>query len=303
MDYAIRRATIAVPTRGRRSLAELVHSLQREAERSPFGVDVVLFGNGNPEEVSHVQDESLELGCSFVPVPGPGLARVRNCMLEYALSSGIDVLICIDDDEIPVSGWLDAHLRAMMAYHADVVVGPVQVRLDPGAPRWLAGGRLLRQPIERPSGRYQGLAYSGNTLIRVKLLRQVSVRFDPAFDTSGGEDTLFFERLSRAGAKLAWSSEALAWEHPDLDRVTFLGVLRSAVDSGMTTVALERIFRPQRPWLVSLRRVGRLVRGSWLVLFGATRLRSDICMRGLVDACFVWGVVLAAFGRRSRRYG
>ena len=57
-----------------------------------------------------------------------------------------------------------------------------------------------------------GEALLGNALVRASFVHDKGLRFDPAFDATGGEDTDFFGRFVRAGGVVVSSRDAIVHE-------------------------------------------------------------------------------------------
>jgi hypothetical protein len=275
---------IAVPTTGTRPLLPLLEEVTAQAHaagRNGRRVRVVLFDNShNGSEPARAAARTVGAGC--VRVQRRGFAQVRNAALDAADEQ--DALVFLDDDEWPCPQWLDALVSGAEQLCADVVVGPVAVRLSHDAPRWLAGGALLRPPHEQPDGPLRVPAYSGNTT-----LRRTGVRFKPAFDHSGGEDTEFFSRLSQHRAVFGWVQQASAVELPDPDRLTLRGATRRAYRSGRALGLVEHAVGAWRPLQGGFRRTGRIVRGLLRIVKGAATGHSPDCARGVLDVAFACG--------------
>jgi len=303
---AIQRVVVAVPTAGVRPLGELLDLLVAQARDQAVIVDIALLDNGSvPSE--QVRDAARSPEVLVRHVASRGVASVRNAALDLAGELGADTLVFIDDDERPVEGWLRAHLDACARYDADVVLGPVPVRLPPDAPRWLDGGLVLRDVLANQTdvdGPYAGPVSAGNTLVRVDVVRRSGVRFDPAFDVSGGEDVVFFSRLRSHGANVVWASAAVAHEYQDADRLTFSGFLGLRYAQGQRVVLVERVLDGAvSPLRVAPRRLYRIGRGVVRALAGLLTGRRDDAARGLGDAAFGCGSLSALAGKRPSTYG
>ena len=74
--------------------------------------------------------------------------------------------------------------------------------------------------------------------------RAAKCSFDPALGLTGGEDTLFFLRATRAGARLVWADDAVVHEAVPAERVRPRWLLRRAYRTGSAWAACERRVRP-----------------------------------------------------------
>jgi len=166
----------------------------------------------------------------YASEPVRGISRARNRALFLARG---DWLAMIDDDEAAEPDWLQELLRAAEAYHADIVIGRVIAHYPPDAPRWLT----LADPFSRnlgASGTSSVTGASGNALLRWCVLRDTSIRFDPAFGLSGGEDTDFFNRQHNAGARIVAAPDAVVSEDIPAGRLTHAYLKQRAIRSGQS---------------------------------------------------------------------
>ena len=82
-------------------------------------------------------------------------------------------------------------------------------------------------PLARPYG-------CGGSLMRRASALPGPTPFDPACDETGGEDDVLFTRLLARGGRLAWSAEALAFEHVPPERARLAYALRRAFAYGQS---------------------------------------------------------------------
>jgi len=155
------------------------------------------------------------------------IALTRNRALEH--SDG-DLIALIDDDESAPPNWLATLLGAMNLYNADVVFGPVRGVLPEAAPRWLMEGRFFHQP-PLATGTPVPIGYTNNALVRASVVRG-KLFFNPVYGLSGGEDTDFFLRLGRSGARMIWCEEALITEHVHAERLCLRWLVKRAFSRG-----------------------------------------------------------------------
>jgi len=288
---------IAVPTLGTRQPAALLAELVQQCELvRPFGYDVkVLLLDNSPDGCLAAVQAAEDCGTSYVRVPTPGYSRVRNAALDAAEDH--DALVFIDDDELPTDGWLAVLLRGVDRYGADVVTGPVRAVVPEGAPRWLAGGAALRPMVNRPDGPLQGPVATNNTLLRMATVRKTGLRFDPAFDRTGGEDTAFFASLVACGAQVAFTGTALVLETQDPERLQLRNFVHRAYLNGRRCAIVEYTLHGPASARHKLRRAIRPLRGL-------TRLAAALPLRhppflalGLEDLAFSCGWWRAAAAR------
>jgi succinoglycan biosynthesis protein ExoM len=167
-------------------------------------------------------------------------------------------------------------------------MGPVRAVVPEARPWWLTGPELFRPPIEHPGGAYEGEVYSSNTSLRMDFVREHGLRFDSAFNASGGEDTDFFRRLRDAGGTVVWAPEAWVTETIDAERLTYYALERRRPDPRMARHLA--------------RRAGRLGRGAGRLVSGSLSGNRGRIVAGLADIAIVEGTVRAALGWRPAGY-
>ena len=136
----------------------------------------------------------------YVVEPSRGVATARNAAIAAGLDRS-DYLAFIDDDEVPDPNWLASLLAVALEEEASLVFGPVD-RLLPNQ---------TQDRIERPT--------AGNLLISSKIFNHSGLRFDPAFDRSGGEDLMFFQTAKAAGFSATMAQDARVREHVPASRI------------------------------------------------------------------------------------
>jgi len=153
---------------------------------------------------------TFPLALDYRLVAEPGLSTVRNVVLDYARHNA-DVLVMLDDDELPEPQWLNELLRIAEETGADAVVGPVPAILPERAPRWIRDARDRELP-RFEDGALVADGWCGNCLIRVPSILAAGLTFDPSLNFAGGEDQLFFRKLLAHGGTIAYAKYATAWE-------------------------------------------------------------------------------------------
>jgi len=164
----------------------------------------------------------------YVCEPLRGIARARNRAIVCAAQANF--LAFIDDDEVPVTHWLDELLWAQFQFQADVVSGPVIPAFTDEVPKWIRNGRFFHRPVFE-TGHAVNLFSTNNAFMRTKILRTVPC-FDEQFNFSGGEDTHFFLRVREAGFRMIYSREGVVYEPVATQRANFLWLLRRGFQVG-----------------------------------------------------------------------
>lgn len=211
----MKKATIAVCTYNRaKNLEALVKGLKQQACQFPF--DIIVVDNSSTDNTQYVL---RALGRES----GPALRVVKEerCGIVYARnraideSAGSDYMAFIDDDELPVSGWLQAAIDALDREGAECAGGQIRVKVpQDGRPGWLERELLgflgEVSHSDKPfwiTGR-ETPVWSGNIAYRTSLFRD-GLRFDERYNrrgdgVGGGEDNAMFGTLLERGAKIRY---------------------------------------------------------------------------------------------------
>ena len=295
---------IAVPTRDRvDQLTRLLPLLiQQLLDIGRDGYVLVVDNSDDASARDAVATEDPQL-VRYVHEPVRGLAAVRNRILDEVGES--DWLALIDDDEVPSVHWLEELLRVQSEHGCDIVGGAAVLQLPDDARTFLARSEVFaRLRPRRPTGPHQAPVHTNNALVRVAKIRETGVRFDPAFNRSGGEDTEFFWTLIDRGARICWADDAVVTEQVDAERLRVRALLWRQTVRAANYVRIERRHRPATGALV--RQAGRVVRRTLIglagLLVGAVRLDSGRMLRGAYDVSYGLGTAAGMLGVRLRAY-
>ncbi|WP_084481505.1 glycosyltransferase [Ruania albidiflava] len=273
-------------------LLELLQRLMEQIAAAPAAVgptttfQVVVVDN-DPDGSARSVVESIvhDSRVRYVIEARPGISHARNRILDEAEDS--DVLILLDDDELPHEGWLTSHLETHRRYRADAVSGPVHAIFEGDEDPWVrASGYYLGQ---RGTGRATGTAMqraaTNNLLLDMDRVRELGLRFDLRFGMTGGEDSLFTGQLTRAGGKMVWCAEAVVDDLVPAARNTRRFNLSRQFAQASSHVRVDRELEGS-----ALARVGCMAR--WL-LVGSGQVVKGI---GLAIA----GWIMRDLGRRAQ---
>jgi succinoglycan biosynthesis protein ExoM len=291
----------------------------RRAELLPLllGELVTQAGTVRPEAVVLVVDNDPAAGAAdvvgewsahgvrYVHEPRPGISAARNRALDEA--AGADLLVFIDDDELPSPGWLAQLTGAWRRWRCAAVVGPVPARLLGPADPWVAGSGMFDR-ARHPTGRRMHGAGAGNLLLDVRRVRALGLSFDERFGLTGGEDTLFTRQLRRAGEEIRWCDEAEAVELIQADRLTRAWVLARSFRTGSSYSRAELQVAPGAVGRCRLRAVflakaaGRT--GLGVLVWLAAAVRGDVAGRARARCTLASyaGLVVGALGHVQEEY-
>lgn len=166
-----------------------------------------------------------------------GIVPARNRAITEALAS--DILVFIDDDELPKPGLLMAAHHAIVNEGAQCVGGRIEVDFTaPRRPSWL-GDDLLGFLGEANHGAApfwitddNTPVWTGNIAYDMRLFHNdPALRFDQRYNRAGytfggGEDVMMFRRLLSQGARLRYCPEMVVLHDVEPRRLQRLYFLR-----------------------------------------------------------------------------
>lgn len=203
-------------------LEKLVAALR--TQNCPIPFEILVVNNNSP-------DNTLEVLSGLQQQPGAplrvvtemaqGIVPARNYAIEESRSS--EIMVFLDDDELPQSGFLAAAYDGIAHEGADCVGGMVEVRFAPyPRPRWLEND-LLGFLAEVDYGKKPFWVESDATPIwtcnvayRTELFKD-GLRFDQRYNrcgngVGGGEDVMMFQALLERGVKIRYRPDMVV-EH------------------------------------------------------------------------------------------
>jgi len=201
----------------------------------------------HPDIVRRILDEGHAVGSHSDSHPEPWRVSLRPLVLEYRrgrvhveqaarrpvplfrppkghvnASGAVAMRAVLDDDLVPAPGLVERHRRAHDHGGPRIVVGPCRIPPGSGAPahlvRWWDEHYAELQKAGRVD-RFDRFTVA-NASGPAALLRAVG-GFDESFVGYGLEDYELAVRLLRAGARLDFDVDAVAW-HPDVPAVSVL---------------------------------------------------------------------------------
>ncbi len=297
--------TVAIPTfrrpRGLARLLEALAKLETTASVSILVADNDADGHEGFDLCATLRDYRWPLRA--VIVAERGIAQARNALVQNALSDpDLQFLAMLDDDEWPEAGWLDALLSEQAKSGAEVLQGSILFAFEDKPQAWAETFDGMSD-IRHASGPVEMLQGAGNLLMtRAALALLPRPWFDPAFALTGGEDRDFFQRLKAAGARFAWSDDAIAHTFVPATRTSLKWALSRAYSIGNSDM---RVFLKYAPgataWLRELAKIaGALLLSPLLfALHAFDAARRAEALRRLFRAA---GKVTALFGRHYNEY-
>lgn len=239
-----------------------------------------------------------------VPEPQRGLAFARNAALAAAIDSGARHVAFVDDDEVPDPRWLSALHARLVETGAAVAVGPVRPVFESHPPQWAVAGGFFAKTLDRDSDLSD--AYTCNVMVELATVTRHGLAFEPRFNSTGGEDTLFFKALRAAGERMTWAADAVVHEYMPASRMNPTWLMKRWFRTGGTEAELGRLGNAS-----ATGRAYNAVRGGARVVAGcgrtvlsvlSTPFRGERHLSALYTVCRGAGLIAAAFGRTYSEY-
>lgn len=291
------RAIIAIPTYKRpeslkRTLESIVtHSLAPS-------VEVLIIDNDPKESAATIASLDSPLTISYIVEPRPGVAHVRNRAL--AERPDLDAVIFVDDDQAVHPHWLTAFRALHRKYPNDILTGPVAYEFATCSPPGPVS-RMVFARDEHCDGARVSTTGTGNCLIPLASLESLNEEyFDDSFGRSGGEDTEFFSRYTRAGGTIRWCAEARVTEFVPLERCSEEAALARVTRNGYINGSVARK-QGVSTWSVLLGGLARVVSGA--IWFAVLRISGKPVAPSLVRLHSGHGRTRSAVGAKFFHYG
>lgn len=295
------QVTVAVPTFHRlEQLRDLLPLLRREADAASdaTGARIVILVIDNDPDAS-ARSTAVDAGAEYAVEPARGLAAVRNRAIAESTVSA--ALVFIDDDELPVVGWLTRLIERWRATGAAAVSGRVEsiFRTDPDP--WIAAGGFFTR-VAFADGAAQPAAPTNNLLLDLDFVRAHDLAFDDAFGLSGGEDIHFTRRLVALGGRIVSAPDAVVHDPVAPGRLTRRWVLQRAYRVGISTARVDAatatgVGGGLRSRAASvLNGLARIIAGSARWVLGTVTRSDRHSARGARAVARGGGMVLGALG-------
>lgn len=213
-------------------LEKLVAELRAQSCPVPF--EILAVNNNSPDNtldvLEHLQHKP-GAPLRVVTEMAPGIVPARNRTLAETLDR--DILVFIDDDELPRPGLLDAAYDAIVNEAAECAGGRVEMDFSMiGRPAWL-GDELLGflAAVDHGSEAFwiksiDTPIWTANVAYDMRLFRNnPALRFDTRYnregtDIGGGEDAMMLRALLERGTRIRYRPDMAALHAVELWRLT-----------------------------------------------------------------------------------
>ena len=227
--------SICICTGGRAHLRETLLSVCNQELPPGADAEVLVVDNapGGPARgiVDAIAPGALH-PVRYSAEPRRGLSNARNRSLEAAKG---DWLALIDDDEVADPDWLVKLFETASEFKADVVIGRVHAKYEENPPGFVVSSRMFERWLPATGSPLKmGNAHTANAFLRRDFVQEHGLRFEEAFNTTGGEDSDFYRRLLDLGGRIVSCREAVARELIPRDRMTELYLTHRAIRTGET---------------------------------------------------------------------
>ncbi len=272
----------------------------------------LLVIDNDPNELARVAVEAVRarfpMPIHYRAEPERGIAHARNRVLAEACSLNASYLALIDDDEVMKPDWLRELHRILQESGADAVGAPAYWNLPASAPAWqhaLPSSPQHESLYRNRKKKSKPWLYpsTNNVLMKAAIYRDLGMRFDVRFGMTGGEDTDFFARAKKAGARYAFTTTAAVLEHVPRSRLTlrwrfwrWAGVARGNVRMYRLNHGSMAAWRHYLP-----RSLPKFITGPALLL-AAPIAGHEVLLRGLKHLGGSLGMLQELLGRKSEEY-
>lgn len=234
--------------------------------------------------------EEMRFPVAYFHAPGPNISLARNAGLDMA---DADLVAFIDDDCLAERRWLAALVARLERCDVDAVFGPSRAVFGATAPAWMREqDHHSNVPVRRGGEVCTG--HTCNALLRWRGTPWRGERFDLARGRSGGEDTEFFFRLRRRGARFEIAEAALVHEKVTEDRQSLAWLRRRKFRMGQSYASSAEGIPAQAALAVTA-----LTKAAYCHLRASmgrnAGARAFWVLRGALHA----GVVAGCFSKRS----
>jgi succinoglycan biosynthesis protein ExoM len=217
-------------------LKKLLSSLDRQITDNLFSYQVIIVDNDRQWTAKAVIDEfePKNYTIQYAVEPEKNIAIARNRALNLCAA---DYIATIDDDETAHKCWLLNFFNAAAQYQADILFGRVEPTFEAKTPEY-----IIKCPVfnrERlPSGSIVGIeSYNtANAYFKRSVIDSESMRFNPRFGQTGGEDTHFFDQLKQKGYPAVWCDEAVVFHYYPPERARMRWILQRTFRVGNNAI-------------------------------------------------------------------
>ncbi|GLQ35583.1 succinoglycan biosynthesis protein ExoM [Amylibacter marinus] len=218
---------IALCSHGRREmLLRLLRSIADLYVEDYYTVSVLVVENEvEPKLEAELKALDFPFPLHYTHEPNLGLVNARNRIFTELEKMDVDWMCGVDDDEVLHPDWLVRYEQAVTELpDCMAFIGAVSCNYGPDFSKYVPH----RITSNRKLGAAPEFYTTGNYMIHRKLYHSDDIghRFDPRFNTSGGEDTAFFVWIEKQNHEICFVPEAIVYEEMHGERNRFSSVFR-----------------------------------------------------------------------------
>ena len=224
---------ICICTFRRAHIAESLRSLAQLEKAPNWQLHIIVADNDDtPSAEALVKTTAQELGLNvlYVHAPARNISIARNACLSAATAP---LVAFMDDDELATPQWLKALVNEIETSKTDVVLGPVKALYAPDTPNWMQTGDFHATLPVWVNGKII-TGYTCNVLLRRNSPAIKGLTFRPELGRTGGEDTAFFDNVTKAGGKISFAQDAWLHEAVTPARASLSWLFKRRFRSGQT---------------------------------------------------------------------
>lgn len=211
--------SICICTRDRaNSLRKTLESVCSEIPPRVNTLEVLVVDNGSRDKTQAVINSAAirDQRVRRVHEPCAGLSRARNTAIRHANG---EVIVFIDDDVQPLSGWFEAITQPILRGEADAVAGRIALSAEFHRP-WLSERFRLLFAETPPPGPGPPPLIGANMAFSAAVSRAVSFDEELGPGKLGmADDVLFYYQVQDAGFRIADGERAKVVHFPDPKRL------------------------------------------------------------------------------------
>lgn len=279
-------------------LRKLIQSLFDQKAIEDIILEIVVVDNDVEISAKKVVAEFRDtpfINIFYYSQPIQNISLTRNLALDK--SSG-QYFAVIDDDETADQYWIRNLIDTLEKFNADAVFGYVVPIFNPDIAQWKRQREIYFLPVGKTGDRPL-FHYTTNCLVKADKVKKFNLRFDPKYGLTGGEDSVFFDLLSKYEATYVVCREAISYEIVPRYRTDLKFICKRYFQKGnnegrIINDAIENKFQKMQKLIKSLIGIGYY----GLQFFILLPIRTKWVL-GLIRLCYFFGQFLAIFKLKS----
>lgn len=232
-----------------KQLLRLLESLCELDFPKNIKTEILIVDNDKEKGAERIVEQFKDkLPIDYILEEQKGLSNVRNKALKEAIARKASHIAFIDDDEIADKKWIVNHIDFYNNYDGIYISsGPTYKKFDGEYPDYIVKNRIFKVRSKKINGKIRPTCPSGNVFFPLEAVKSNNIYFSEDFNSSGGEDTDFFSKLSEAGFTIGWNFNAVNYEIVGSERANLKWIFKRAFNSGQIS-SLVRLKKSNRPF-------------------------------------------------------